>query len=363
MNNTSLYSGENGSLIKTPDVIPISLDYVGIVFVPLLFLLGLVGNLLTLRVMSSKVYRQLPVSKLLIALSLSDILVNLLLPFNMASLRELIGTDPRALSAGGCKLYFWAYRFSRLTASWMVVMICCERFVAVWAHIKARYINTTRNAYLVIGIVYGGFAVYVGYTCSWSDRIIDGVCIINSRQPGLEKRTRLFLAIGLALYSLIPSLILIVLTSLLIFKLVRLGRKKSRRVGPPSAPGTTLGVPGSTERTTGGKSVRTSRTNMMLLSVVFAFIILITPNAIAHLISFVKKKNIFEANDPASRFLRESSQLMEQLNHSINFVLYVISSKRFRDGIRAIFMPKKNINDLSSSVTMNNVSNVQGRQS
>lgn len=361
MNNTTVSIDANTSLAGTDDVIPLATDYVGSILLPVFFVVGLVGNLLTISIMSSRAYRQLPVSKFLIALSLSDILVNLLIPFNKLAIRQLLGADLRALSSAGCKLYFWAYRFSRLTSSWMVVMICCERFVAVWAHIKAKYINTTRNAYVIIGIVYGGFAVYAGYVCSWSDQVIRGICIINSRQPGLYDRTRAFLAIGLALYSLLPSLVLIALTSLLVFKLVRLNRRKEQ---PASGAGRSSTAGGQIPKeSTGGKSIRTSRTNIMLLSVVVAFIVLITPNALAHVVSFALGKNIFEANDSLSTFLREASQIMEQLNHSINFVLYVISSKRFRDGIRSIFNSKKNRIEISSSVTMNAITNVRERQS
>ncbi len=79
-------------------------DYVGYVFVPLLFVTGLVGNSLIVAVMTRKGFRSMPVSTFLVALAVSDTWVNLLFPLNKPFIRMLLGSDVRALSQGGCKL-------------------------------------------------------------------------------------------------------------------------------------------------------------------------------------------------------------------------------------------------------------------
>jgi len=68
-----------------------------------------------------------------------------------------------------------------------------------------------------------------------------------------------------------------------------------------------------------------------------AAIVLEIPIAINHIVSFVKKQSIFETTEPGMVFYREVSMIMEQLNHSINFIMYVMTCKKFRDRIVQLF--------------------------
>ncbi|KAK2161605.1 hypothetical protein LSH36_114g06066 [Paralvinella palmiformis] len=268
--------------------VPESVTQLGYVFVPLLFIVGVVGNSLTITVMTSELFRTLPVSKMLIAMSLSDTVVNLLFPFNKPFMSQLIGTDIRALTSGGCKLFFWTYRFAKTGSSWMVVMISFERFVAVWLPMKSKFITTERNVYIGMAVLYGVFAVFFGYWCSWADRVIDGSCVINSRPAGFEIQSET-----------------------------------------------------QPQRYTKVNSAGRSRTTIMLLSIAISFVLLVTPNAVAHIVSYARKEEIFETTDPIMVFLREIVQILEQMNHSINFFLYILCSKRFKAGVIKIVTQRR----------------------
>ena len=78
-------------------------------------------------------------------------------------------------------------------------------------------------------------------------------------------------------------------------------------------------------------------TTFMLLAVTIAFIILVNPVSMSHIISFIRDVNIFETKVRGMVFLREITQVMEQMNNSINFLLYVMCSSRFRAKVLAIF--------------------------
>jgi hypothetical protein len=340
--NESFVNLSNGSSIPASSSSS-PVDYAGYVFVPLLFVLGIVGNSLTVIIMMTREFRGMPVSKLLIALSVSDTLVNLLFPFNKPFMRVLMGSDVRALSSAGCKLYFWAYRHAKTTSSWMVVLISCERFVAVWLHVRAKSINTTRNAYISIVVVYVACAVFIGYWCSWADQLIDGNCIPYTRPPGMELQSQIFLIVGLSLYSYIPAIILVILNVLIIYKLWAL---KKKREGPKTD---SMNKGGQASK----KDKSSSKTTTMLLCVAIAFLILVTPNSAAHLVSFTKKQDIFETTDPGMVFFREVSQVMEQANNSINFILYVFVSKRFRDVVMKLCKTRNKVrpSDTNSHVS------------
>ncbi|KAK2163008.1 hypothetical protein LSH36_87g00027 [Paralvinella palmiformis] len=321
MANLSVSDYNNTSTSKTN--ITYYLDIVSYVYVPIFVAVGVIGNSLIIRVMTSPNFSRLPVSRLLMAMSLSDLIIILLLPFNQNSLRHLLGRDIKALSEAGCKLYFWMYRFVRQTSSWIMVTISCERFVAVWMPIKAKRINTIRNAYVIITVVCIPFVVYFGYVTSLADRIINGVCIASRPIVGMEVKFRIFVGVNLLLYYFLPSNILIIVNSLIVYKLVMMKKKRQ----------TQIDITRNTESSSGRKNNKccvTSKTNMMLLCVTTSFVILVAPNAIFHLVSFIRKENAFESTSLLVVVLRQMAVIMEQLNHSINIVLYVLSNNRFR---------------------------------
>ena len=320
-------------------------DYAGYVFVPMFFIMGVVGNSLTIRIMLTKGFRTMPVSKVLIALSVSDTIVNLMLPFNKSFVRRMLGVDVRSLSSGGCKVFYWTYRLFKFSTSWMIVLISTERFVAVWLHVRAKSINTTRNAYIAMAVVYGFFAVYIGYWSHIGDNIIDGRCIPNSGPPEMAHILRGLLIFGSVMYVTLPSILLIVLNTLIVYKLVLLKKKKNTNIMPTTGNG-------NTNTNTPNAHVRSSRTNAMLICVAITFIVLETPIGILHSVSFVKNQSLFETRDSLMVIMREISQVLEQLNHSINFLLYVLASKRFRDRVVSLFSRDKS--------TIANDTSVQG---
>jgi hypothetical protein len=69
----------------------------------------------------------------------------------------------------------------------------------------------------------------------------------------------------------------------------------------------------------------------MLVGLSVAFVVLVSPISLAHLLSFIWKHDIFESSHPAMGVFRDVAQVMEQLNYAINFLLYVLAGKKFRE--------------------------------
>ncbi|KAK2161273.1 hypothetical protein LSH36_119g05018 [Paralvinella palmiformis] len=346
MENTTTGNTTNISVIVQHSDINITLDGTEYVLLPLLFIFGVIGNFVTIAVMRSPSFRTLPVSKMLIAMSLSDIVLNLLLPFNKPIVRQAIGIDIRALSSGGCKLFFWTYRFTKTTSSWMVVLMSMERFVAVWLPIKAKLVNTDRNVYITTAILCGALAAFFGYWCSWADQIIDDSCIVNSQPAGFEHLSEIFLLCGVLLYSVIPSIFLVTFNGLIVYKLITMRKKIAPEGKNNSQSSAHLAPPLGCKRP---KSTVNSRTTIMLLSIAISFLILVTPNTVAHFVMFFRKEAMFETMDPVMASLSETAQIMEQFNHAIHFTMYVVFNKRFRDGVFVIFKAKKSHQNESSN--------------
>ncbi|XP_021348429.1 allatostatin-A receptor-like [Mizuhopecten yessoensis] len=300
------------SQVVDKTTLPSPIDYVGYVVVPLFLVLGICGNTVTIIVMQSKMFRYMTVSVILTALSISDTTLIVLLPFNKAFVRKLLGLDVRALSESGCKAFFCFFRSAKMTSSWFVVFISLERFFAVWFPLKIKVISTKKNAYIAIACVH--ITIYsLNGVWTFSSILKNGVCIPNVSIPGKEKLTEGFLLAGTTIYSIIPTFILLVLTPLTILKLYR--QQKTREILAQSVHARN----------------DTAKTTLMLLGVSIAYVFLVGPITIAHSVAFFREENIFESRDPEVVTFREASQVMEQLNYAINFFLYVICSKSFRD--------------------------------
>ena len=228
-------------------------------------------------------------------------------------------------------MFFWAYRYAKSTSSWMLVLISLERFVAVWFPIQAKKINTNRNAYIATALVYCILACYVGYWCSWADQIINGVCIPNTRPKGKEHLLGVLLVTGMSLYACIPAVMMLVCNVLIAYKLFHLRRNSLLRVQPTSM---AYSRQEPTEKiqslTSANCQELQKRTTHMLIGAALVFVVLVIPNAVSHLVGFIRKQNIWESTDPGMIIFREISQVMEQMNNSINFFLYVLCSQRFR---------------------------------
>lgn len=206
-----------------------------------------------------------------------------------------------------------------MTSSWLVVLICIERFVAVCLPMKAAYLNTKKHVVIGIVLVYLIIGTYNGVWVSFADRLIGGTCTPNTKPEGLAHVTRAFLIVGLTIYSFIPCLILFVCTTCIIVSLFA-SRNLRKRL------------------TVGSNSYddQTSKTTAMLLCIIVAFVLLVLPITFAHLISFIQSQPLFESKEPGIVFYREISQVLEHLNYSINFVLYILACPSFRNQVPVI---------------------------
>ena len=296
--------------------LPTSYDvwaYIGFVTVPLLFVVGIVGNIFTVIIMRDEEFKKNVTSYILIALALSDLIVNFMYPFNKQFVRTLIGRDIRALSTFGCHFFFSLWRTVKMSTSWLVVLISVERFIAVVYPFKAVKWIVKSRVLLAISTIYVILGIYNSYWSSVTDRIVGPYCLPNTRPAEALQLSYILILLGNVVYSPIPCVILFITTSIIVHALRRSHAKRKHLTSEQAQ-----------------QQDNTSRITGMLLGVCIAFLILVTPITIGHLLSIFAGINILFSTDPSVTIYRELAQLMEQTNHSINFFLYVVSSSEFR---------------------------------
>ncbi|CAC5378892.1 unnamed protein product [Mytilus coruscus] len=327
----------NGSCSNTTEVPEISgkniyddvllgLQYIDIFLLPTCLILGVGGNFITLVVLNNKAFLNWTSKYFLVALSLSDNLLLLTQPLNKPVVMNLFGRDYRALSNLGCKLYFWFFKNGKMTSSWFVVLLCAERFVAVKYPFKVKLLFCKRNCLIAIASVYIVQGVYNG-VWSWAHNILeDGRCYPDGFDKNDPEATILFrnmLIAGCCLYSFVPIAIMVTLTPMIISSLKTRAKKRQKMTRSQ------------------GKDIEIIRITTMLLSIVITYIVCVAPVTVLHMLSFFQGVKSFGNNPKPFLIFRNVSQMLEQLNYTINFFVYVVANRRFRGGVVELFGLKK----------------------
>lgn len=294
---------------------------------PIFLVTGLFGNLFTIATMASSRFQHMTSRYILIFLAISDTVLLLTQPFNKLWVIKLLGSDLRAISRTSCKAFFVIFRSAKMTSSWLVVLLCFERFVAVVFPLKAKVIIRKRFIFPAIALDY---IVMLTYNSVWhfSSDVIDGIC--KPDVPSFQHKV--FVTIGTTFYSLIPTALLMVFTPQIIVRLVhqqKIRRNLSRRSGIAQSVSNA-----SSAHSKKGKEM--FRASVMVLGVMIAYIILIIPITTVHLYAFTAGVSAFDHGSLGFFIYREIAQTLEQINYAVNFFFYVLCSFTFRQRVKEI---------------------------
>ena len=328
-NSTVSYNGTDATITKATltghDVYDGVLQFVqvlNVICIPTSLLVGCVGYVLTVCVMNLNSFSKLSARVFLIALAFSDTTVILTQPLHKMFIIQVFGLDIRAISSFGCKLSFWFFRTGKMMSSWFVVCICVERFVAVLFPFKVKILFTKRRSYVIIAIIFLALGIF-NFRWSFSSNVLNnGICVseaIDKTDPREVLDYRIMLFLGISLLVIVPVSILLILTPVIIIMLRKqaLNRKNLTKSGKHD------------------KQVLKATT--MLMSVIVAFVVMATPFGVFHVISLFKGKLLHEENTTLYQIGRGIAETLDQLNYTVNFFLYVLTSGQFRVAVVALF--------------------------
>lgn len=151
---------------RSPMFVPVCLAYLAI------FVVGVVGNLLTCSVIARNKMMWTPTNYYLFSLAVSDLLVLLLgMPLE---LYELWQNYPFLLGEGGC--YFKTFLFETvcLASILNVTALSMERYIAVVHPLRAKYVVTRTHAKRVILLVWG-----VSVLCALPNTSLHGIQVLR----------------------------------------------------------------------------------------------------------------------------------------------------------------------------------------
>ena len=333
--STSYFSQSNSTYELGTASIPISgLTYTLFGLTCCFAALGLFGNCLILISMLKFRKRFNAHGILITSLAICDIVALLSWFQTQPCVQDVFGMDVRAISSIVCKI-FWAIMYSSSHgSSTIVVLICIERFLAVWFPLRTRTILTEKNMLKTVWICMTPIVLIFVTMSSLYCEVRDGNCHPNLEGDaystvlkGKPNVTFYIASHGVIITS--SMLILSIFTPLTIVKLCK--QMLIRR-----------------QLTTSELNATKFQTSVKLVAVVIAHITLFgLPVVGAILFSFI---GIIPAGNTLSLL---TVPLL--LNHCINCLLYNIFDTEFRRNIFALFGYIKK--DKNPDLQMKNLNN------
>ena len=247
--------------------------------------------------MLAKNFQRMTVSAFLVTLAVSDTVVIVVSTLNKSTIRSLIGTDFRSFDLTGCRVFFWAYRTPKLVSSWIgrfhmhrtpsspSVSRCDRRPCARSAW---RTPVSSARCWARAPTVASGH----GWTRQW---FREPACPNSTHLKSYITTVEIFLLFSLAVYAIVPAIIMVVLNSVTVTCLWRSRRK--------------VHAQSSVHDPAGKAATQLVRTTAMLLSTNAAFIVFVTPISLAHAVSFFRRQDLFESSDPMLAVFRELTQI------------------------------------------------------
>ena len=295
---------------------------------PIVMTLGTIGNTLAIVVLSKKKMRRMPSSLFLIVLAVSDVLM-LYIGLLRHCIRVFNEVDIRELTLTGCKVHVFLVFFIKHFSAWLLVAVALERFISVWFPFGAKTICTHRNAALgVCAIAVALVGINLHFFWTFAKRIVPITNSNKTRRYACNHRQKfddffneIWPGLEASIFTYIPFTIMLVCNTLIIFRLAR-ARLQRKRHGATSH--------GSHH------SIRMTTMTGMLLAATFTFLILNTPVSLylSGQSTFWKEER--RRNQNFKIFWVITQQLM-YLNNAINFLLYFISSRQFRQELKTLF--------------------------
>nr|AKQ63011.1 orphan G-protein coupled receptor 1 [Platynereis dumerilii] len=275
---------------------------------PLIFIIGMVGNVLIVIVMSRNKMRgnttaiYLPVLAIADAFALfSGIIPEWMEACNIIKFKEL--------SPGTCRFEKIIFYTSADTAIWILVAFTCDRFIAVcFPFRKSRWCTSRKAIIISASLLVAAFIknMHVFWTRG-AQYDENGTFIKNCGYPrpeykNFERNVRPWLVF--VLVNLIPFLVILSCNLAIVYKLLAATRIKD--ISKPNS--------------------KYSQTTLMCVGVSFLFLLTTTPSVVM----YIGRSEWDKSHTDAYEVAKAVTNVLVYLNHSLNFFVYCMSGKRFR---------------------------------
>ena len=323
----------------TKDTLNVIIFIVAIIMIPAFCLLGSIGNILSIRVLANKRMRN-QTNTVLLALCISDtlFLIHCLL---YTFINAYSQSDPIRGEAFRSHVYPYIGAYgSVITArftSCLTTLLSIQRFVAVFYPMQAKTICTRSNTIVAIVTIYIVTSlVFIPFIFKYeSVEIIVNENItrhVMNKTTFYENNVKFYSVYGTVLNVIFrfSPLIIIFILNIVMIKVVHRTWKERRSMSiQESDSPQTLRLCSRNNRHCSSHDQQ--KITAMLVTVSMVFLVCILPGAVNSIATHVassyspvgKKRNLY-------MLISTITFLLETINSSVNFIIYMAMSKRFR---------------------------------
>ncbi|KAL8611998.1 hypothetical protein ACOMHN_048494 [Nucella lapillus] len=304
----------------------------------ILLVVGTLGNVLSVLVLSREAMRRSNAAIYLIVLAMMDTMV-LYTGLLRQWLRETIGMDVRDFSDASCRVHTWLVYASLDTSVWVLVALTFERLVSVYLPYRIKEYCTTMTStitLLVIGGVMLGINSHFLYGMGRVYKMVNGTLVMKTKcdfrfDDYAQFANIVWPWIDLCIFSIIPLFIVITFNIAITVK-VCLSRHRARRVQPSG----TAFASRSRSRNPDGRKISSMTATLVVLNLVLT-ITTVPVSTFIILLPSLNKTYDTRLGQAKVAVAWAIVNALQYTNNAINFLLYCISGSRFREELKAMF--------------------------
>ena len=327
--------------------------YLRNIYIPLVSIIGLVGNTMSILVFTSQKMKKSSSSVFLAALAVVDniFLVSLLITWFDGEWHQIIR------NALTCQLIIYTTYVSSFLSVWLVVCFTYERFFAISFPLKINFLCTVyREKVVVIGLLILACILY--NFCFWTitTREVADTVTCTHKFEYFDFLT-IVTWLDTTLTMVVPFFAILYGNIKVVFHVVRcsaMSCKQSQNPVSSSTFETSAGARSVTERPMifqprKNRSIPQLRVTRTLLLVSTTFLILNLPSHIVRLYSIIltisSTPETYMISSPMLLFVQEVTYLLYYTTFSCNFVLYTIFGRNFQSVLRNLLSCKSHKQD------------------
>ncbi|KAL8606673.1 hypothetical protein ACOMHN_055348 [Nucella lapillus] len=287
---------------------------------------GIFGNIMIMVIMRRMMSGESTINFYFTALAAMD-LVHLCIGTLPEWIRHVSDFRLNATHDVVCKIFTWLYTGSSTISCWYLVCMTVHRAMSVvWPH-RVNLMCTRRTVLLLI------FGIALFFAVLYSHYLIGAVvlyfpnyngywCTMNpANESYMYFIQHIFMYIELAVYNLLPFLFLAVSNSVLIWKLT----------ASVKTAGKFLGKGDSEQAQAREKAARSVTVTVSVVSI--AFLVLTLPSTINYILFHFESAgtDLVGYRTTVLIFIAAICETLYQANTAINFYLYCLTGRRFRE--------------------------------
>ncbi|XP_067687695.1 probable G-protein coupled receptor B0563.6 [Haliotis asinina] len=304
--------------------------YLDVVYAPICSILGILGNTLSFIVLLSSNMRNTTSYLYMAVLSCTDTIVLVLNILFMVT--KFPGQE--IFNRGTCGLIFFLMYFSIHYNVFLMCTMTIERYIAIKFPLHApKWITIKKARVLILVEFIVAFTLDVHSFFTRQIVVDPNTGVEKCSTPGETNTffvTKIWPWVDGVVYCYGPLTCLLVVNLLIIMEVKRAGRMQRQM--------THTGVQ---EKTAAETRTRERQVTVMLLSVSFTFLIFVTPMAVIIVVERYFWIQHSAHEQAQYHLVRTICNNMMYTNHALNFVLYCVGGKRFRDQFFVMFCCKQ----------------------